>query len=207
MSNSHADHRVKLQACYAGLLKMPQDNRTLHKHKMISSNRVHSSSCKKVEGSGASSQVNSAKQALPQQQQSGSSNSVIANRQTARPACAQLIFSLLTESVVQNITVQQAWQRVEEEQNDAEPADAQMQSSATAGNQPDDDNDEEEEEQAVEDAQHQLLSYNPPSATGFITGIIGNVQWMAECRKGGKKTMPVGIVEENPKDGMYWTSL
>lgn len=55
MSSSHADHSVKLQAYSAGLLKVLQDSRTLHKHKTSSGSRVHSSSCMKVEGSSASS--------------------------------------------------------------------------------------------------------------------------------------------------------
>jgi len=76
-----------------------------------------------------------------------------------------------------------------EEQDDAEPADAQLQSSAAAGIQPglpgdsdghEDDDEAEEEEHAAEDAGHQLLSNVPPSATGHITAIIGNVEWMAE---------------------------
>jgi len=75
----------------------------------------------------------------------------------------------------------------EEEQEDAEPADAQLQSSAAAKIQSglpsdsdghDDNNEAEKEEHG--DAAHQLLSNVPPSATGHITAIIGNVEWMAE---------------------------
>lgn len=100
---------------------------------------------------------------------------------------------LLQHPVVQeNIRLRQNWQRVmedldEEEQDDAEPADTQLQSSAAAEIRPGppsdsdghEDNDEAEEEEC-EDAAHQLLSSVPPSATGHITAIIGNVEWMAE---------------------------
>ncbi len=123
----------------------------------------------------------------PQQQQAGSSNDATANRQSAQPARPQLSLSLLQEPVVQqNIRLQQDWQRLMEEQDNAEPADAQLQSSAAAGIQPglpgdsdghEDDDEAEEEEHAAEDAGHQLLSNVPPSAT---TAIIGNVEWMAE---------------------------
>ncbi len=129
----------------------------------------------------------------PPQQQSGSSNDATANRQTAQPARPQMSLSLLQEPVVQeNIRLRQDWLRVieeldEEEQNDAEPADAQLQSSAAAEIQPGlpsgsagDENNDEAEEDERGDSAHQLLSNVPPSATGHITAIIGNVEWMAE---------------------------
>ena len=92
----------------------------------------------------------------------------------------------------ENIRLRQDWLRViaeldEEERNDAEPADAQLQSSAAAEMQPGlpsdsagDENNDEAEEDKRGDSAHQLLSNVPPSATGHITAIIGNVEWMAE---------------------------
>ncbi len=42
------------------------------------------------------------------------------------------------------------------------------------------DHSDEVEEEERGDAAHQLLSNVPPNATGHITAIIGNVDWMAE---------------------------
>ena len=145
----------------------------------------------KVEGSSASSSVNSSRQQChPSSQVAARCNCQQADC-TACPPSDDL--SLLQEPVVQeNIRLWQDWLRVteeldEEEQNDAEPANAQLQSSAAAEVQPglpsdsagDENNDEAEDERG--DSAHQLLSNVPPSATGHITAIIDNVEWMAEC--------------------------
>ena len=129
----------------------------------------------------------------PPQQQSGSSNDATVNRQTVQPARPQMSLSLLHEPVVhENIRLRQDWLRVieeldEEEQNEAEPADAQLQSSAAAELQPGrpsdsagDESNHEAEEDERGDSAHQLLSNVPPSATGHITAITRNVEWIAE---------------------------
>lgn len=135
-TTSRADHSIKLQACSASLLKVLRDKGTLHTHKTPSSSRVHSSSCKKGGGQ-QRQQPNQHQQATvqTQQQQSDSSNGVTPGQADCTACLPSAELEPVKRACDPTKHCTTARRRIEEQDN-AEPAQTQLQSSAAAEDQP-----------------------------------------------------------------------